>query len=736
MKKYFLITTLFIASTFNAISQSISERKDSLKIVSIKKELPKLKGIDRIDKMILLVEYYSDKIKYRNMNALDSIRKYGSKISNESKAIGYKKGIAMGILTTAPDSLREIKALEMIQTGDENGEEVLGWAYSTLIRDMSPMAIKNYQQAIDHFNKAGKILRAAYINNWLCQIYLSSGENEKAFDCARKNIAIIKTIHDPEFSYIYYQCLLWNYWNMNEISSAAGDYGEALKYIQKTNEVDKANDATADSWDLDISGIYAELGNYDSALFYWNRTVNTTHWKDPNWGWRPGRKFVYNYRARIYTMNKQYDEAIKILKDNIVYFDSLLKHTTGNYQNAGNYGKMYASLLLGKIYDSLKQYKTSLQYAKDGYYYAEVKGRRPEMMQACQLLSNAYHHLNNNDSAYSYLSKYVILKDSIQSKQFLLRIYNSKKEAEDAKTESRLGFLNKDNKIKEQQLKQQAIIKNFLIAVFISFVLIGVFVYRNLRLKRKNEMMWRERAEDELKLQQLENEKKQSELKQQAAELEMQALRAQMNPHFIFNCLSSINKFILKNETEAASDYLTRFSRLIRMVLINSQKSLITLEDELEMLRLYLDMERLRFKNSFEYNILFKNTVDAGAIYLPPLLLQPFCENAIWHGLMHKEGQGVLDIAMTMQDNILNCTITDNGVGREMAAELNSKSAEKEKSLGLKITAGRLELLNRNNGAQTSYTIEDLYDEKRNAAGTMVTVQIKYKNSIEEFISN
>ena len=104
----------------------------------------------------------------------------------------------------------------------------------------------------------------------------------------------------------------------------------------------------------------------------------------------------------------------------------------------------------------------------------------------------------------------------------------------------------------------------------------------------------------------LDPEWKQSELKQQAAELEMQALRAQMNPHFIFNCLSSINKFILKNETEAASDYLTRFSRLIRMVLINSQKSLITLEDELEMLRLYLDMERLRFKNSFEYNIHFK----------------------------------------------------------------------------------------------------------------------------------
>ena len=145
----------------------------------------------------------------------------------------------------------------------------------------------------------------------------------------------------------------------------------------------------------------------------------------------------------------------------------------------------------------------------------------------------------------------------------------------------------------------------------------------------------------------------------------MQALRAQMNPHFIFNCLSSINRFILKNESKTASDYLTRFSRLIRMVLINSQKSMIPLEDELQMLRLYLDMERLRFKNSFDYSIIFTNAIETGAIFIPPLLLQPFCENAIWHGLMHKEGQGILNIEFSMKDNILNCIIADNGIGQE-----------------------------------------------------------------------
>jgi LytS/YehU family sensor histidine kinase len=223
-------------------------------------------------------------------------------------------------------------------------------------------------------------------------------------------------------------------------------------------------------------------------------------------------------------------------------------------------------------------------------------------------------------------------------------------------------------------------------------------------------------------------------LQQKASELEMQALRAQMNPHFIFNCLSSINRFILKNEVEAASDYLTRFSRLIRMVLINSQQSLISLEDELEMLRLYLDMERLRFKNAFDYNISFTNRIDVGSVYIPPLLLQPFCENAIWHGLMHKEEKGHLNIALSIEGESLYCSIADDGIGRKKAGEMKSKSVEKDKSLGLKITAERLALLNGNKGKSTFYEINDLLNEDGIVVGTRVDLKIKYRNSVEEYV--
>jgi len=212
----------------------------------------------------------------------------------------------------------------------------------------------------------------------------------------------------------------------------------------------------------------------------------------------------------------------------------------------------------------------------------------------------------------------------------------------------------------------------------------------------------------------------------------MQALRAQMNPHFIFNCLSSINRFILMNETDAASAYLIRFSRLIRMVLTHSKKTFITLEDELEMLRLYLDMERMRFKNAFNYSIVFINTIDSGALFIPPMVLQPFAENAIWHGLMHKRGQGHLEITIASEDNTVICTITDNGIGRAAALQ-NTKSTENKKSMGLQITVERLALHNNGNGEDTFFKIEDLIDNEGKAAGTKVILKIRCRDLAETY---
>jgi len=237
-------------------------------------------------------------------------------------------------------------------------------------------------------------------------------------------------------------------------------------------------------------------------------------------------------------------------------------------------------------------------------------------------------------------------------------------------------------------------------------------------------MRWRIQQKFKLQLERSEKEKQVAELKQKGTELEMQALRAQMNPHFIFNSLNSINRFILQNERAQASEYLTKFSKLVRLILQNSQASLIPLESELESLDLYLNLEALRFNYHFDYKISVPKDLDISALQVPPLILQPYVENAIWHGLMHKEEKGQLDIEVAEENDHLYFKITDNGIGRKMAAAMASKSATKHKSMGLRITAHRIAILQNSETIISPVTINDLVNADGSAAGTEVVIKM------------
>jgi sensor histidine kinase YesM len=150
------------------------------------------------------------------------------------------------------------------------------------------------------------------------------------------------------------------------------------------------------------------------------------------------------------------------------------------------------------------------------------------------------------------------------------------------------------------------------------------------------------------------------------------------------------------------------------------------------MLELYLDMERLRFEYAFDYSFTFTNATDAGIVSIPPMLLQPFCENAIWHGFRNKDGQGHININIRTEEDLLECTITDNGIGRKQAAAFKNKSPKKERSLGLQITRERLALFSEENNAAADFEIEDLADEKGTSTGTRVILKIAHKKLIEE----
>ncbi|MES2777967.1 MAG: histidine kinase [Bacteroidota bacterium] len=239
-------------------------------------------------------------------------------------------------------------------------------------------------------------------------------------------------------------------------------------------------------------------------------------------------------------------------------------------------------------------------------------------------------------------------------------------------------------------------------------------------VKRTAELEEQNKLVEEQKLQQV-----QSAFEQKIAETEMTALRAQMNPHFIFNCLNSIKLYTLENNSTAAAEYLTKFSQLIRLVLENSRTEKITLQKELETLQLYIDLEAMRFKEKVKYQINVSPGIDQQYTELPPLLIQPYVENAIWHGLMQKKEGGdiVVDITQPTESSLL-VEITDDGVGREQAALYKSKSATKQKSFGLKMTSERIEMINHVYDINATVNVVDLKDGFNNACGTKVIIKI------------
>jgi ligand-binding sensor domain-containing protein len=217
-----------------------------------------------------------------------------------------------------------------------------------------------------------------------------------------------------------------------------------------------------------------------------------------------------------------------------------------------------------------------------------------------------------------------------------------------------------------------------------------------------------------------------SALREKIVETEMQALRAQMDPHFIFNSLSSIENFIMQNEKRLASDYLNKFARLIRMILDSSRNELVPLAKDMEALQLYIDLEQISCNNKFTYETLIDPVLLNEDYHVPPLLIQPYVENAIVHGLMPSRGEDlILTVIARLESDRIRYIVEDNGVGRQQAREYSRRNKPYHKSVGLKITEERINIFNRQTRSNGSVVITDLYDESDKARGTRVDITIK-----------
>jgi len=245
-------------------------------------------------------------------------------------------------------------------------------------------------------------------------------------------------------------------------------------------------------------------------------------------------------------------------------------------------------------------------------------------------------------------------------------------------------------------------------ATLLLFFLIWTFIYLRVRQIRKKHKM----------------EKKVLQIEKQLFDIQQKALRLQMNPHFIFNSLNSIQSYVLTKDVDLAVNYLGRFSQLMRLILSNSRESVVSLADELKAVQHYLEIEKLRFEEKFTYNILVDPEIDAEFTGVPPMILQPYIENAIIHGLVHKLTPGQIAIRFQQKGSWLLCSIEDNGVGRSKAAEIKRQSGLNSKSRGMMITKERLEILSKKSDEKFSVKVIDLKDENGEPAGTRVELLI------------
>ena len=247
----------------------------------------------------------------------------------------------------------------------------------------------------------------------------------------------------------------------------------------------------------------------------------------------------------------------------------------------------------------------------------------------------------------------------------------------------------------------------FFFLIAISGIVIIIFRLRVLQIKRKQQTEFEHLVE--------------------VSKAELTALRAQMNPHFVFNALNSIQHYILNSKGDEAVKYLSKFAKLIRIILNNSEKPITTINEDIEAIKLYLELEKMRFENKFEYSITIDSSIDGDYDEIPPMLIQPYLENAILHGVNPKEGSGHINISIKVVNQFIKISIKDDGIGREKSKAVQSlQPAARHKSLGMKITKDRVRILNTIHQSNLNVNIIDLYNDKNEAIGTQVDLFIPY----------
>jgi len=571
-------------------------------------------------------------------------------------------------------------------------------AFAYYMKDESRKALEYRFKAAEQYNKLSKKREEALQFVHIANCYDDLNIRDSIFYYYNKAISYFTETHDTVCLIRSYNGLGDVYYHMDLFDNALKNYQKSLDYailLNDTSRMVKAYNDVGKTWyQISVIGPAIEIFSRSVRL---SEALNSKKYSD-----------ISNYYSGYSSLAKAYIKAARLTGIS-AYADSCLiclKRVGNYYQSIAeyhnyvvNYAYTYVEYLMfyKRYNDALAELLKVEKYITDGGLTYALSEYHQKLYEVYSLLGDYRNALKCHEKYMEYKMAFVndstlnTIKDAEVERAHMLDSVNHHYETLRIAAEHQ-------NEMHRQRAKMVAFI---LVAIVFAFIFVVLFFYY--RTLRENE-------ENELRL--------------KALEVERTLLRTQMNPHFIFNAMNSIQSFIISNNTADAERYLSKFAKLIRMILDNSTRQAVLLADELQSLRLYLDLEQVRFTGKFGYDIDVDDNVEDDLISVPPMLIQPFVENAILHGLMHKEGKGMIKIHLTDNgDNTLTCTITDNGIGRKAAAAYNSEHRDKaHKSIGMQLTRDRLQDLNSAVSPQFTCQITDLEDEAGNALGTQVTI--------------
>jgi len=451
-----------------------------------------------------------------------------------------------------------------------------------------------------------------------------------------------------------------------------------------------------------LATAYSSIKQHDSAIYVYDKVFYICNKIKSEFG----RAITLCNLANEYFLTKQFQKALSNAEEALVIL------------NVNHFDFLRAPLYktLGTTYIELNQLQKGISYLTQCVDLSKQINDQEVLVEVYQILYKAYYKTGNYKDAYLNATNYIGLNDSILGlkKEKAISEINTKYETE--KKEAAIKELTQEKTISELQSQRKSVLIYSILAGILAIGLLSYFLFTRYKAKKQNEL---------LKVQ-LEEAQKTIEAEKKAAESELKALKSQMNPHFIFNALNSIQEQFMYGDKLKGNEQLGNFTYLTRQILTVSGKKQIPLSTEIEILSKYLELEKMRFQNDFDYEISFSTNIDEDYIQLPPMLIQPFVENSIKHGLLHKEGIKTLKIEFKLneEENYILCLVEDNGIGREKSATIKANNANKHASFSTSSIEQRLELLNSNLKLNNLIVYEDILDTNNEVTGTKVFIKI------------